>query len=146
MSSLVPPTRSRRIFEVLALLAIIAGLAFWMRPTQVTIAGVGLGMSQTEVNKLQEGSDPGEFSTYTSQVEFNQGKVWRVTGHQLEVNGHPVNPDQIRAALGQPDHTTKARLSADDKAVRLTMSYPQHRLLVQTEPDGGVTYILFERG
>ena len=145
MSSLVPPTRSRRIFEVLALLAIIAGLAFWMRPTQVTIAGVGLGMSQTEVDKLREG-DPEDFTAYQTEVEFNQGKVWRVTGHQLEVNGHPVQPDQIRAALGQPDHTTKARLSADDKAVRLTMSYPQHRLLVQTEPDGGVTYILFERG
>lgn len=146
MSSLAPPTRSRRLFEVLALLAIVAGLAFLMRPTQVTIAGVGLGMSQAEVNKLREGLDPEEFSTYTPNIEFSQDKVWRVTGHQLEVNGRPVAPDQIQAVLGQPDHTTKARLSADDQAVRMALSYPQHRLLVQTEPDGKVTYILFERG
>ncbi|MGE0488057.1 MAG: hypothetical protein AB7S38_02460 [Vulcanimicrobiota bacterium] len=145
MSSLVPPTRSRRIFEVVALLAIIAGLAFWMRPTQVTIAGVGLGMSQAEVNKLGE-RDSDDLSTYTPDVEFSQGKVWRVTGHQLEVNGRLVAAGQLQAVLGQPDHTTKAHLSADDQAARLTMSYPQHRLLVQTEPDGRVTYILFERG
>ena len=166
MKGMRTPAKYQRIKQACGLFLVLGLIAVLMSSehffgAHVTISGLSLSDHRTRVHSILSAVDFRCFEmhrhtetwhrmdTPSTDVSFGPSETARkIQGGIPQINGQDVRHwtlQEVREALGPPQHASKGREVERRQEARNNLSYPQHRLLIQEEK-GEIRFILFASG